>query len=148
MANQYEEQVVCWKSLENNKRIVPLELWEVFDSLFTDNVTEANEIFTDNNFKISRTHVAIIVGLMLSSGAFLEKIKRSVKNELDGNGVLTFDSDISELTHHLLGNDLNTITMITENIPLTEIPARRETIEKAFREIFEVINKIKILTKE
>ncbi len=75
MANQYEEQVVCWKSLENNKRIVPLELWEVFDSLFTDNVTEANEIFTDNNFKISRTHVAIIVGLMLSSGAFLEKLK-------------------------------------------------------------------------
>jgi hypothetical protein len=38
--------------------------------------------------------------------------------------------------------------MITENIPLAEIPARRETIEKAFREIFEVINKIKILTKE
>ena len=75
MAKQYEAQMACWKSLEDNKRIVPLELWEVFDSLFTNNITEAKEIFVDNNFKISRTHVAIIVGLMLSSGAFLQKLK-------------------------------------------------------------------------
>ena len=148
MAKQYELQMVCWKSLEENKRIVPLELWEVFDSLFTDNIIEANEIFLDNNFQISRTHVAIIVGLMLSSGAFLKNIKISTKNELDENGVLTFDSDISELAHHLLANDLNIISMTTENTPLSETPARRETIEKAFRELFEVLNKIKTLTKE
>ena len=147
MANQYEEQIVCWKSLEDNKRIVPLELWEVFDSLFTNNIEEAKEIFADHNFKISRMHVAIIVGLMLSSGAFLTKIKTSVKNDLDGN-VLTFDKDISELVHHCLGNDLNTISLITENLPPEEIEAKKETIEKAFREIFELINRIKTLTKE
>lgn len=147
MAKQYEPQLACWKSLESNKRIIPLELWKVFDCLFTNNVIEAKEIFVDNDYKVSRMQVAIIIGLVHSSAAFLHKIKTSEKNDLDDGGVLVFDSDITELVHHCLGNDLNIISQISENFTAEEIKERKEHIEKAFGEIFELINRLKTLTK-
>ncbi len=53
-----------------------------------------------------------------------------MKNELDGNGVLTFDKDISELVIICLGNDLNTISMITENLPLKKYQQKGKPSKK------------------
>jgi len=146
MAKQYAEQEVCWKFLEENRTVVPLELWGYFDRFFTKRVEEAKSIYVDSDYKISRTDAAIIMGLVQSSGDFIKKIKSSPKNEIDGNGVFTVDYNISQLLHHCLGNDLNAISFLTELKFSEDVAPKKELIEQAFNELLETITKLKKLT--
>jgi CheY-like chemotaxis protein len=150
MAKQYAEEEACWKSLEESKIIVSSELWEVFDRLFTNKVTETNDIFTDCGYQISRAEGVIIIGLIQSAGEFIKTIKSADKNEIDETGRITLNKNICHLVTHCLRNDLNIIMAITElKIYYNEdIEKKKEDIGCAYKGIFDVILKLKTLTKD
>jgi len=150
MAHQYEEEFQCWKRLEDNKSVVPADVWEVFDCLLTDKVKEIKEIFLKTNFNISRTNGVVIQGLIQSIGAFILTIRTAEKNEITKDGEITLIKDIHHLVGHCIRNDLNIINGISgSRLWFDEnIENKKEPLEKALREIFEVLDRLKTLTKE
>jgi hypothetical protein len=149
MALIYDREKAHLKDLEVNRQIIPAQIWGSFDRHFTHRVNESLTIFKNNNYKISQDDSAILLGLFQSAAKFLSTIKISSVNEIKSTGEITLSEGLCHLIHHCLRNDLNSLSYITDDLANSKEPScGKDLVDKCYNSMFELVDKLKILTKE